>query len=74
MLARQSHEPLPGMFARKHIWLSDEFSVPAETLCLNRAPSPNADCFCTRAVDHPGRCQFIWSPDTRDHSWKEAVA
>lgn len=74
MKPRQPGEPLIGLFENTHIWLSDEFSVPADTLCLNRAPSPNADCFCLREVGHRGRCAFTWSPDMRGHSWKEAAA
>lgn len=55
----------------RHYWPSDHFSVPASGLCWKADRSPNADCFCTRAQGHPGRCQYEYSPDHRDYSWKE---
>jgi len=64
---------LEGWMRGKHVWLADHFSVPAETLCLHRAPSPNADCFCLRAIGHPGTHTFHMQPDVRDDSWKGAA-
>jgi len=55
----------------RHVWLSDSFSVPEHTLCMDRAPSPDADCFCLRSKGHRGKHEFTWSPTVRDYSWKE---
>lgn len=54
----------------RHVWLSDEFSVPEETLCLIAAPSPDADHRCVRAKDHPGKHEFRYEIDYRQYSWK----
>lgn len=60
--------------AGKFYWPSDEYSIPADNLCWNRAPSPNSDFFCVRALNHPGKCQFHWSPTIRDCSHRRAAA
>ena len=37
------------------VWLSEEFSVEASGLCLDRPESPNSDHLCVRARGHAGR-------------------
>lgn len=61
----------PHNFAGKHYWPADHFSVPADTLCLNMAPSPDADHLCVRPSGHPGAHHYEWSPSIRDYSWKD---
>lgn len=57
----------------KHVWLADHFSVPQDTLCMRRAPSPNADHFCLKAKGHAGACEctFHESFKVRDYSHKD---
>ncbi|MCZ4340144.1 hypothetical protein O4H52_00900 [Sphingomonadaceae bacterium G21617-S1] len=69
-----STEHLEGWMIGQHVWLADHFSVPAETLCLIRAPSPNADHFCLRAKGHAGAHEFHMQPDLRARSWKQIEA
>lgn len=61
---------------RAHCWLSEEFSVPSASLCLNRPESPNSDYVCCAAKGHRGKCQYQWTgnnfPQFRPHSFKEA--
>lgn len=61
----------PRNFSGKHYWPADHFSVPAESMCFNMAPSPDADCWCIRQKGHPGDHQYRYSPLIRDYSWKE---
>jgi hypothetical protein len=56
-----------------HYWPRDHFSVPAETICFERAPSPNADHFCVREKGHKGKCLFDYSPDVRSYSHKQST-
>jgi hypothetical protein len=71
MASDRFHEAPVPFLAGKHLWVSDEFSHPADNLCWNRAPSPDADCLCTREINHRGRCNYVWSPDIRNYSWKD---
>lgn len=43
------------------IWLSAEFSVAAETLCLHEPPAPNRDFRCVAAKGHKGRHQHRYA-------------
>jgi hypothetical protein len=67
-MGARSNNPLD--FSGKHYWMTDHFSVPAEGLCLNIAPSPNADHWCIREAGHPGRHHHVMQPDIRSHSWR----
>lgn len=58
----------------KHYWPADHFSVPAEGVCFNIAPSPDADCLCIREKGHAGAHRYEWSPDIRSYSWKDPAA
>ena len=60
-----------GIFENKHVWLTDEFSVPSEQLCLDAAPSPDADCFCLRGAGHKGAHEYTHSPTRKNWSWKD---
>lgn len=55
----------------KHVWYSDSYSLPESQVCLNRAPSPDADFFCRRAKGHRGKCDFEYGSGRRDYSWKD---
>lgn len=61
-----------------HCWLSDAFSVPSETLCLDSPESPNSDYVCCKARGHAGAHQYRWMGDTypafRARSWKDQPA
>lgn len=61
----------------EHVWLSDEYSVPRERLCMHRPPSPNADHGCVRAKDHPGKHEYMMLTEPgviRAYSAQEARA
>ncbi len=61
----------------EHVWLSDEYSIPRERLCMYRPPSPNADHGCIRLKDHPGKHQFLLLTEhgvVRNYSAQEARA
>lgn len=64
----------PRDFTGKHYWPADHFSVPADGLCLNMAPSPDTDFWCIRQKGHPGTHEYEWSPSIRDRSWKDDAA
>lgn len=57
----------------KHVWLADHFSVPEATLCMHRAPSPNADHFCLKQNGHRGEHDFTFCEafKVRDYSHKD---
>lgn len=58
----------------KHIWLSDEYSVPESSLCMHEPPSPNRDHRCVRAKGHTGGHEYMMATEpgfSRDYSWKD---
>lgn len=62
---------------RAHCWLSDNFSVRTETLCLDRPESPNSDYVCVAVKGHRGRCDHRWTgndwPQFKPMSVREAA-
>lgn len=62
------------MSTQEYYWPAPHFSVPADTICQNRAPSPNADHFCTRPKGHAGKHVFEYSPVFRSYSHKDIKA
>lgn len=64
--------------ARAHCWLSENFSVPTETLCLDRPESPNGDFVCCAAKGHRGKHDHRWTgdrfPDFRAVSHRQAAS
>lgn len=53
------------------VWLSDEYSVPIETLCMHEPPAPNRDFRCIRAAGHPGKHRYSMDARVRPYSHKE---
>lgn len=64
-------DPDPDPEPTRHVWLSDEYSVPLASLCWHAAPSPNADHHCIRAAGHAGKHRYSFHAETRDHSHKD---
>lgn len=60
-----------GIFDNKHIWLSPEYSMPSDEICLDAAPSPDADCFCLKAIGHKGAHEYTYQPRSKSYSWKD---
>lgn len=57
--------------AERHVYLSDDFSVPESSLCMHAPESPNADFRCLRAKGHPGKHEHHLDFRVRDCSWKD---
>lgn len=55
----------------KFYWPAGHYSIPADTLCYDTPPPPNADLRCTRLEGHKGRHEYEHHPDIRDYSHKE---
>lgn len=55
----------------RYVWLSDEYSVPEDQLCLHEAQAPNRDFRCVRAIGHAGKHERRWGLDYRDYSHKD---
>jgi hypothetical protein len=53
------------------VWLSEEYSVPAEQVCYRDAPAPNRDFKCIRAAGHEGKCRFSAEAHLRQQSHKD---
>lgn len=47
----------------EHYWPSDNYSVPAEGICLHTPPSPNGDHRCVREIGHKGRHEYAYVAD-----------
>ena len=56
-----------------YIWLSDEYSVPADTLCLHEPIAPNRDFRCVRHKGHAGKHEHMWSPRRTAWSHREGT-
>ena len=48
---------------RSHVWLSEDFSVPSASLCLDRPEAPNGDFVCCAVKGHAGRHDHRWLGD-----------
>lgn len=61
--------------AGRFVWLSDEYSVPAETICLHEPPAPDRDFRCVRAAGHGGRHEYRSATEApgliRDYSHRD---
>lgn len=55
----------------KFYWPRDHYSVPADNLCFDTPPPPDADFRCVRPEGHAGRHQYEWHPLIRDYSHKQ---
>ncbi len=72
------------MAMQEHVWLTPEFSVRRETLCMHEKTklAPGADyrlrdnhkptgLYCLKGADHPGKHEFS-VPDIRLYPFTEA--
>lgn len=46
-----------------YYWPTDEYSIPADGLCLHVPPEPNRDHRCVREDGHKGKHEYVYAAD-----------
>jgi hypothetical protein len=55
----------------KHYWPTENFSTPADNMCLHIPPSPDGDYRCVKGEGHAGKHEYRWSPVIKSWSFKD---